>query len=84
METVWELQEAESKLGEVVENALQNGPQVITKHGAELAVVLSTADYKKLVREQSPVSKFFRNSPLTDAGVELSRDKSPIRLADFE
>lgn len=37
----WQLQEAKSKFSKVVENVVHDGPQIITKHGAEVAVVLS-------------------------------------------
>ena len=53
------MQEAKNKLSEVVDKALSDGPQIITKHGVETAVVLSHADYRKLMLNQQKLSDFF-------------------------
>ena len=37
---VWQLQDAKSRLGEVVDEAEKHGPQVIRRRGVEAAVVL--------------------------------------------
>jgi antitoxin Phd len=38
---VWQLQKAKTQLSKVIEDANNKGPQIITRHGAERAVVLS-------------------------------------------
>jgi len=83
MQQVGQLQEAKNKFSQVVENALQNGVQVVRKHGVEVAVVLSYAEYRKLVRPQKKLSEFFRESPLVGVDFDLSRDPSAVR-ADIE
>jgi len=60
----WQIQEAKNKLSEVVDNALKEGPQVITKHGKEVAVMISKADYEQLKIKKCGLVEFFRNSPL--------------------
>jgi prevent-host-death family protein len=40
----WQLQEAKSRLSERIENAHSERPQIITRHGAEPAVVRSIRD----------------------------------------
>lgn len=79
MESVWQLQEAKNKFSQIVEEAVKYGPQVIVKDGAEIIVVLSYAQYRKLVLSQKKLSEFFRDSPLVEADLDLSRDKSEIR-----
>jgi prevent-host-death family protein len=81
MNRVWQLQEAKNKFSEVVEEALQHGPQTITRRGVETVIVLSYEDYRKLVLRQQKLSTFFRESPLADVAEELdlARDRSPIR-----
>jgi prevent-host-death family protein len=37
---IWPLQEAKIRLSEVVERTRTRGPQIITRHGAERAVLL--------------------------------------------
>jgi len=77
--STWQLQEAKNKLSEVIENALSRGPQIITRRGVEVAVVLSYEEYSRLRRPQPDLVEFFRSSPLVGADVEIERDHSPVR-----
>ncbi len=79
MRRVWQLQEAKIKLSEVVDQAIRHGPQVTTRRGAEVAVVVSLAEYAKLRYWKEKLSEFFRRSPL--AGLSLDRNRSPAREA---
>ncbi len=79
MARVWQLQEAKNKLSEVVDEALSEGPQVITRRGVETAIVLSYDDYRRLLLHQQKLSDFFRESPLADVELDLARDVSPNR-----
>ena len=79
MLNTWQLQEAKNKLSELVEKAVNDGPQVITKRGIETAIVLSYQDYRKMVAGQKKLSQFFRESPLVGVDLDLTRDTSPIR-----
>jgi len=69
----WQLQEAKNKLSEVVDEALTNGPQIITKRGIDTVIVLSYAEYRKMLRVKQPLSAFFRDSPLAEASLDLTR-----------
>lgn len=78
----WQLQEAKNKLSQVVDEALTQGPQIITRRGVEVVIVLSIADYQTLQKASAPQSNivdFFRYSPLVEVELDLSRDKSPVR-----
>jgi prevent-host-death family protein len=77
MANTWQLQEAKSKLSEVVENALSRGPQIITRHGVETAVVMSYQGYRKLTLKKKSLAEIF--APLKGADVDLSRDDNPVR-----
>lgn len=48
MSSIWQLQEAKSRLSELVQNAREQGVQTITRHGAPVAVLLSVETYSKL------------------------------------
>ncbi len=75
----WQLQEAKNRLSEVVEKALHQGPQVITRRGAETAVVLSMADYKKMRQPETDLVEFMQTSPLTGVELDLERDRDTGR-----
>ena len=71
---IWQIQDAKNQLSEVIARALDQGPQLITKHGKKTVVVISYTEYEKLRKSQGKLSEFFRASPLT--GVDLKRDQS--------
>ena len=79
MARVWQLQEAKNKFSEVVDEAIKHGPQIITKRGVEAVIVLSYADYRKVMLNQKKLSDFFRESPLVKVDLDLRRDKSGLR-----
>lgn len=79
MKRAWQIQEAKNKLSEVVEEAVHHGPQIITKRGVEVAVMLSYPEYRKMISSQKKLSDFFRESPLVGVDLDLIRDKSGTR-----
>lgn len=78
----WQMQEAKARLSELVESANTEGPQTITRHGAEQAVVLSMEDYKRLSATKDDFKEFLLGPPYVDDFViPKSRDKGrKIRL----
>lgn len=71
----WQLQEAKSKFSQLVENAILDEPQFVTKHGNNAVVILSYEDYQKITKPQTDLVTFLRNSPLMEAELEFQRDK---------
>ena len=72
---VWQLQEAKNKFSNLVERARKNGPQIVTKHGQEAAVVLSVEEYRRLTRPKTDLVSFLRKSPLAGVNLEITRNK---------
>jgi prevent-host-death family protein len=76
------MQEAKSRLSEVVKDAEQEGPQEITVHGRSVAVVLSRAEYDRLAGTGESLVEFMRRSPLYGTeDIDFVRDTSPTREA---
>ena len=73
MKTVWALQDAKNRFSEVVDHALREGPQTITRRGKETAVVVSVEDFQRLTADRRSLVSFFRNSPLTGVELDLER-----------
>ena len=69
----WQLQEAKNRLSEVVRKARREGPQVITLHGTDAAVVVSAQEYRKLSRRKTKLVEFLRRSPLVGVDLDFSR-----------
>ena len=70
----WQLQDAKNKLSQVVKEANKSGPQVITVHGKEAAVVISIEEYQRLkgVAEGSFI-EFMQSSPWSDIELNIER-----------
>jgi prevent-host-death family protein len=44
----WQLQEAKQKFSELVRRTLEEGPQVVTKHGEEVVVVVPVEEFRRM------------------------------------
>jgi antitoxin Phd len=73
---VWQLQDAKNRFSEVINRALAEGPQVVTRRGEEVAVILSTDEYNRLKKSKSSLREFFRESPLVGVDLQVERDQS--------
>ena len=83
MKAVWALQDAKNRFSELVDQAVQEGPQVVTRRGKETVVVLSVQEFHKLTRAQESLVAFFRDSPLVGADLDLRRDTDTGRGVDL-
>lgn len=80
----WQIQEAKTHLSELVRDAERAGPQAITWHGREVAVVLSRSEYERLTGAGQSLVEFMQRSPLFDTDdVDLHRDASRTREVAF-
>ncbi len=59
----WQLQEAKQRFSELVRRALNEGPQTVTRHGADVVVVLSAAAYRELSDPKPDLKDFLLSSP---------------------
>ena len=75
MKNAWQLQEAKAKFSKVINEAIQHGPQVITKHGVEKVLLISVEDYRKINKPKQKLSSFFSNSPLKNMDLDINRSK---------
>jgi antitoxin Phd len=75
----WQLQEAKSRLSQVVDHALREGPQTITLRGKPAVVVVSFEEFQNLTRPVTSLREFFSQSPLYDTELDLERSKGVSR-----
>ncbi len=73
----WNLAQAKNRLTEVVNLALTEGPQTITRRN-DTVVVLSAAEYAVLTGKRQSFKEFLMTGPSLE-GVDLERDQSPSR-----
>lgn len=79
----WSLADAKAHLSEVVNRAIEDGPQTITRHGRETAVVVSAEEWKRRTERKGSLVEFFRNSPLPGSGLVIEREKGGFREVDL-
>ncbi len=79
----WQLQDLKNKFNEVVENAIQNGPQIVIKNSTETVVILSINDYQKLTKPKNGLVEFFQKSPLYGVELDLEREDDFGREVEF-
>lgn len=79
----WQVQEAKNKLSQLLKDAGELGPQFITSHGREAAVVLSMADYRALTQGAGTLVDFFRASPLVGEALDFERPVEPAEVLEL-
>ncbi len=72
----WKLYEAKNKLSELIDKSISQEPQVVTRRGEEVVVVLSTEEYGRLRKTELSLVDFFRSPPLMVVELDLERDKT--------
>jgi len=71
----WQVQQAKSHFSELLEKAEREGPQTITKHGTEKAVVLSVEEYRRLAgADRQNFGEFLLKGPRFDIAFERDED----------
>jgi len=78
----WQLQQAKTRLSEVIEEAHTQGPQIITRHGAERAVILSIEDYRALVAHKPNFIEYLLSGPKVE-GFEIEPSHDMGREVDL-
>jgi len=78
----WTVASAKAHLSELIERALSEGPQTITRRGRPVVVVVATPDWERRNRHTGSLADFFARSPLAGSGLVIERIQAAPR--DFE
>lgn len=78
----WQVQEAKQRLSELIRRAHTEGPQVVTRHGEEIVVVIDIADYRHLKGEIAEFKDYLRSGPVFD-DLDLTRTTEFPRSTDW-
>jgi prevent-host-death family protein len=81
---VWQVQNAKQKFSEVVDRAVSEGPQVVTRHGREVVVVVSVEEYRRLRGPKKDFKQFLTEGPPYFDDLELERSTELSRPVDLE
>jgi prevent-host-death family protein len=59
----WQLQEAKQRFSELVRRTLEEGPQVVTRHGEEVVVVVPAAEYRRAGEKKPDFKEYLMSAP---------------------
>lgn len=77
----WQLQEAKAKFSHVVDETLDHGPQIITRHGKDVAAIIPIEDLPKVQAASRPdtnrkgaILEMLLRAPKVNLDIRRSRD----------
>ncbi len=81
----WKLQDAKAKFSQLVDLAMTDGPQVVTRYGKDAVVLLSVEEYENLSSQKPSFNAFLLSAPqLTENELaEFERQKDYPREIDL-
>ena len=69
----WKVAEAKARFSELLDKALQEGAQEITRHGKRTVVVISAEEWDRKAGRQGSLVEFLNRSPLKGSGLQIER-----------
>jgi prevent-host-death family protein len=87
----WQIQDAKQRFSEMIRAVTSRGPQVITRHGEDVAVVVEISEYRRLARPPVDLAGILLGGPKLDdrtadvfAEIEAERKADLGRVVDLE
>ena len=59
----WQMHEAKQRFSELVQRALDEGPQVVTRRGQEVVVVLAAEEFRRLTASKPGFKELLLSAP---------------------
>jgi prevent-host-death family protein len=79
----WQSEEAGQRLSEIL-RAAESEPQIITGHGADVAVVIGIAEYRTLRGEAPSLAEHLRAGPFIDYDLDALINRSKELPREFD
>ena len=78
MSSVWALQDAKNRFSAVVDRACQVEPQIVTRRGTPVAVLISYETYKAVEPKKRTFVEALLGGPKIEGGLAIRRDESAL------
>ncbi|WP_156095146.1 type II toxin-antitoxin system Phd/YefM family antitoxin [Nocardia lijiangensis] len=78
-DVAWPLADAKARFSELIDTAEREGPQVITKHGREVAVLVPIEEWRQKANRSGSFAQFMAESPLRGADLTIERIDADAR-----
>ncbi len=79
----WTVAEAKAKFSEMINKAMSEGPQTVTRNGSTAVVIVSAEEWQRKTKRVGTLADFFAASPLRGSGLKLRRPKGRVRKIDL-
>jgi prevent-host-death family protein len=79
----WTVAEAKAKFSEIIDRAMSEGPQTITRKGRTAAVVVGAEEWQPKTQRVGNLAEFFAASPLRGSGLKTYRLKERPRKVNL-
>jgi prevent-host-death family protein len=79
----WQVQEAKQRFSEIVRQAHDDGPQIVTRHGEEVAVVIGIDEYRRLTGSKPDFKEFLLSAPDL-AALDIRRPAEHARTVELD
>jgi prevent-host-death family protein len=79
----WQIQEAKQRFSEMIRAVRSRGPQVITRHGEDIAVVIDVSEFHRLTRAVNLTDVLLGGPKVDDSIVDVFGEIEAERKADF-
>jgi len=75
----WAIAEAKARFSEMIDCALTDGPQTITRKGQKAVVVVSNEEWQRKTKRKGNLAEFFAASPLRGSDLKIGRSEDEPR-----
>jgi prevent-host-death family protein len=79
----WQLKDARANFSTLVDKAISDGPQIVTRNGKKAVVVMSIEEWMRRERHPGDLVEFFANSPLREEAIDIERQRDYPREIEF-
>lgn len=75
----WGVAKAKAHLSKLLDCAIIEGPQAVTRHGRDAVIVVSAEEWDRKTRQKGSLTEFLASSPLRGSGLRVPRSKAKAR-----
>ena len=80
----WQIQDAKQRFSEMIRAVISEGPQVITRHGEDVAVVVDIGEYRRLTSPAVDLASVLLGGPrFEDDTADVFAEIEAERKAEF-
>lgn len=81
--TTWQATKAKAQLSAVMDRAVSEGPQRLTRRGRGSFILVTEEEWKKRTTPKETLGEFLMRSPLRGSGIKIERIKGGLRDVKF-